>query len=123
MAAALDRMPDTSPADAPPRSAVNAWAAVAKDPRSALKEPIRWTAPPLTQDRTWAAQLAVAAAAVAAELAAGFAGSAAEATQAMQIKAPAAATVLKTLCLATQDLPPVARRGPGPGWRSCGSGP
>jgi hypothetical protein len=110
MAAAADRMPDTSPADAPPppRSAVNAWAAVAKDPKSPLKEPIRWTAPPLTQARTWAAQLAGAAAVVAAEPAAGFADSAADATQAMQIMAPAAATVVKTSCLATQDLPPGA---------------
>jgi hypothetical protein len=55
-----------------------------------------------------AAQLAGAAAVVGAEPAVGFADSAAEATQAMQIMVPTAATVVNTLCLATQDLPPGA---------------
>jgi SAM-dependent methyltransferase len=60
---------------------------------------------------------------VTAEPAACRVDSAAEATQAMQISVPAAATAAKPLCLATHDLLPGARRGPGPGWRSCGSGP
>jgi hypothetical protein len=124
MAAADDRMPDTSPAEAPPlpRSAAKARAAVANEPSSPLKEPIRWAAPPLTQARTWAAQLAGAAEVAAAGPAVGF-GDSASATPAMQITVPTAATAVKTLCLATHDLRPGVRRGPRPGWRSCGSGP
>ena len=77
----------------------------------------------MTQACTWAAHPGgTAGAAAAAERAAVTSDWAAEATAATQITPPAVATAVKALCRATHDLAG-ARRDPGPGWRSTGSGP